>query len=327
MRADRLLSIMLLLRVQGRLTMQKLATELEVSRRTILRDIDALSGAGVPVYCEGGRGGGVYLADQYRISLTDLKEEEIRSLSIASLPGPLNDIGLGRANQNSLLKLLASLPSVHQLEIERNRQRILLDPTSWWPNAQPLRYLNDLKTAVFEDWRIEVCYEHGDGHLTETQLEPYSLVAKANIWYLVAAREGQWRTYRVSRFHTVTLLSTHFDRLRTFDLASYWHNQNISFTPNLPQYAFTLRVNQSQLLFIKRHVSENFRLEIQTEEEDNDNKYRVWLELGSLEAAKMLVFGLGTQVVVLEPLELHEAVMKTAAEFIQARDTNKSFAE
>lgn len=186
MRADRLLSIMLILQAQGKTTTLSLAETLEVSRRTILRDIEALSIAGVPIHAEAGHGGGVYLDERYRVSLTGLKEAEVRALFVSTRPGPLQDVGLGQAAEATLLKLFAALPSLHRQEAERMQQRIHLDPAWWWHKGETLPYLETLKTAVFDDYRVQVRYERGDGQIVEYILEPYSLVAKASVWYVIA---------------------------------------------------------------------------------------------------------------------------------------------
>ena len=131
MRADRLLTLVLLLQTRGRQTAQTLAAELGVSRRTILRDVEALSLAGIPVYAEGGHGGGIALDERYRTTLTGLGESEIRSLFIASNTSLLADVGLAEAAERSLLKLTASLPERYQPSVEHIRQRIYIDPV-WW---------------------------------------------------------------------------------------------------------------------------------------------------------------------------------------------------
>jgi len=128
MRADRLLAIMMLLQTRGKMTAQRLAERLEVSRRTILRDIDALSAAGVPVYAEGGHGGGIALDENYRTALAGLQEREARTLFVGNNAQVLSQIGLGDAAESTMLKLLAVLPAAHQPSVEHMRQRILIDP-------------------------------------------------------------------------------------------------------------------------------------------------------------------------------------------------------
>jgi predicted DNA-binding transcriptional regulator YafY len=198
MRADRLLEIVLLLQNRGKMTAQTLATELEVSRRTILRDIDALSFAGIPIYAEGGHGGGIALDENYRTSLTGLREIEAFTLFINSNTKLLGDIGLGHAAETTFLKLFASLPAAHKPTVESMRQRFLIDPDWWWHETQPSPNWDQLEQAVYEDRYIQVHYEKFSGEIVERTLQPYSLVAKSSLWYLIAKRDDDFRIYRVS---------------------------------------------------------------------------------------------------------------------------------
>jgi predicted DNA-binding transcriptional regulator YafY len=171
MRADRLLSMMLLLHTRGRMTADELAVKLEVSVRTVYRDIDALSMAGVPIYTHCGPQGGIFLDEDYRVSLTDLTNSEIQSLVISSGAGPLEDIGLDRAVENSYLKLLAALPNLQRQEAERLRQRVFIDPASWFQVQEPLPHLPTIQKAVWEDEEIEFVYERANGSLERRQVE------------------------------------------------------------------------------------------------------------------------------------------------------------
>src|SRR5215831_10443662 len=223
MRADRLLAIMLMLQRRGKMTTQALADELNVSRRTVLRDVEALSSAGVPLYAEGGHGGGVALDENYRVTLTGLKEAEVRALFISSSTRLLRDLGLSEAAESTQPKLFAALPALHRQAVEHFQQRIYIDPVWWWHDDEPLPFWTELQRAVYEDRLIRVIYEHYDGEKVERILEPYSLVAKASLWYLVARRDGEFRTYRIGRFHAVSVVDSHFERQADFDLAAYWH--------------------------------------------------------------------------------------------------------
>lgn len=313
MRADRLLSMMLLLQAQGRTTTLALAESLEVSRRTILRDIEALSIAGVPIHAEAGHGGGVYLDEGYRVSLTGLKEAEVRALFVSTQPGPLRDVGLGQAAEGTLLKLFAALPSLHRHEAERMQQRIHLDPAWWWHKGDSLPHLDALRAAVFDDRCVRVRYERGDGEVVERVLEPYSLVAKASVWYLIARRGGELRTYRVSRFETVEALQERFDRDPAFDLAAYWYAHTREFVANLPQFEFTLRLPVDKLQFLKLYAAERYTVR----EPDGESAHRVIdFRLSSLEEARMLVLGLGPDADILAPDALREAVLLQAQQIV-----------
>ncbi len=225
MRADRLLSIILLLQTRGKMTAKTLAEELEVSRRTILRDITALSFSGVPVYSEGGHGGGIALVEEYRTTLTGLNKFEVQSLFVANNNDALRDVGLGDAGERLLLKLLAALPNTHHSTADHIRQRLMIDPTWWWHDASISPFWDDIQKAVYEDRLIEVEYENFDGKITERLLAPYSLVCKSSVWYLLAERDKELRTYRVTRIHSVHLLDRSFSRRPDFDLPTYWRAQ------------------------------------------------------------------------------------------------------
>jgi predicted DNA-binding transcriptional regulator YafY len=315
MRADRLLSIMLILQAQGKTTTFALAETLEVSRRTILRDVEALSIAGVPIHADAGHGGGVYLDEHYRVSLTGLKEAEVRALFVSARHGPLQDVGLGAAAEATLLKLFAALPSLHRQEAERMQQRIHLDPAWWWHKGDTLPHLETLKTAVFDDYRVRVRYERGSGDVVERILDPYSLVAKANVWYLIARREDELRTYRVSRFVEVAMMDEYFERDATFDLAQYWHSHTSAFVANLPTFDFTLRLAAGRLQFLKLYASGRYTIR---ETSPDGATSLIDMRLSSLDEARMLVLGLGTDAEIIKPDELREAVLLQAQEIAKA---------
>jgi predicted DNA-binding transcriptional regulator YafY len=283
-----------------------------------LRDIDALSYAGVPLHTEGGHGGGVALDEHYRTTLTGLQESEARALFIAGNSKLLDDVGLGEAADRTLLKLLAALPRSYQPSVEHIRQRILIDPLWWWHDSQPLPFWEALQQAVYEDRRIQAVYEHHDGSVAERLLEPYSLVAKSSLWYLVASREGELRTYRVSRFHDVVLLDDHFHRRDDFDLPSYWRDHLQEFTEAMVEYHFTLRIHPDRLNFVRWLAPGRCHVE---EPPDVDGWFVTHVQMESLDLAKMLVFGLGMQAEVIEPRELEEAVLSAARE-IQSKRVN-----
>jgi predicted DNA-binding transcriptional regulator YafY len=313
MRADRLLSILLLLQSRGKMTTQVLADSLEVSRRTILRDVDALSYAGVPIYAEGGHGGGITLDEKYRTTLTGLNEIEIRALFINENNQFLKDIGLSEAALSTRRKLSAALPLGQQPIAEQVRQRIYIDPTWWWQADQAMPFWGELQRAVFEDRRIQAMYENYQGEVAERVLEPYSLVAKASHWYLIAKRRQEYRLYRVTRFRSVHVLDDHFAREENYDLESFWDMHVQDFRNAVTEYSFTLKVIADQMDFIRQIVPGHFKiLEI--------NEQNGWLilhfELETMELAKMLVFGLGPPSEVIDPPELREAVIKRAQEFL-----------
>jgi predicted DNA-binding transcriptional regulator YafY len=309
MRADRLLTIMLLLQSQGKMTTRRLADQLEVSRRTILRDIDALSAAGVPVVAEGGHGGGITLDEHYRTSLAGMKEKEVRTLFIGDNTRLLGEIGLGGAVESAMLKLRAVLPVSHQPAVEHFRQRILIDPVWWWRDEQQLPWWQQLQQAVFENRCIQVVYERNDGEIIERILEPYSLVAKSGVWYLIARQAETLHTYRLLRFRQIALLETCFQRRADFDLPTHWQAQLTDFGKLIADYDFTLRVHPDQMNFIKMIVPGRYHA---VESPETEGWVTLQFHLETIDLAKMLIFGLGEHATIVEPQELQDAVLKTA---------------
>lgn len=313
MRADRLLEIVLLLQNRGKMTAQTLATELEVSRRTILRDIDALSIAGIPIYAEGGHGGGIALDENYRTTLTGLRDLEAFTLFINSNARLLSDIGLDNAAETTLLKLFAALPTAHKPSIEFMRQRFLIDPDWWWHETQPSPNWDQLEQAVYENRCIQVQYEKFGGAIVERTLQPYGLVAKSSLWYLIAKHDDEFRIYRVSRFLSISLLDIHFDRQPDFDLPTYWQDHLTDFIQNVPQFTFTLRIHASRIRLAQRLVPGRSKI---LQPKDPDGLIIVQFQIESIELATMLVLGLGDQASVLDPPELHTAVLNTAHQIL-----------
>lgn len=317
MRADRLLSIILLLQTRGKMTAKALAEEMEVSRRTILRDINALSFSGVPVYSEGGHGGGVALAEEYRTTLTGLNTLEVQSLFVAHNNEALRDVGLGDAGERLILKLLAALPQTHHSTADHIRQRLMIDPTWWWHETSISPFWEEIQQAVYEDRMIKAQYENDDGDITERTLAPYSLICKSSVWYLLAERDGDLRTYRVDRFHSMQLLDGSFTRRPDFDLPAYWREHTQKLEKFLSGYHCTLRVHPDRISFIKRLMPG--RWEMDADAEDGGWK-TISLSMDSDLLARMLIFGLSGFVEILEPCELKKAVEA------QARDILKQLA-
>lgn len=317
MRADRLLAIMMKLQTRGKMKAETLAEELSVSRRTILRDVEALSISGVPIYAEGGHGGGIALDEEYRTNLTGLQEDEARTLFLASNESLLKHLKLGEAAERTLLKLNAALPVRHQAAVQHMRQRILIDPAWWWQDAQQPRFWETLQQAVYEDRCIRTHYERYDGTRVERTLEPYSLVAKSSIWYLVAKRDGEFRIYRVTRFHDLTLLDQHFVRDATYDLPTFWQSHLQEFVDSFAEYTITLHVHPDRLNFVQWLTPGRHQI---VEPTTADGWHMVRIQMESIELAKMLVFSLGMQARVIEPRTLHDAVVADAREFCDAHD-------
>jgi predicted DNA-binding transcriptional regulator YafY len=227
MRSSRLVATLMLLQARPLVTARELAAELEVSLRTVYRDVEALSSAGIPVYAEQGRAGGYRLVDGYRTRLTGLTEDEALSLFVVGLPGPASDLGLGAEAASAERKLLAALGPEQRVRAGRLRDRFSLDTSSWYHPAEQPPALAALATAVLHDRVVDIAYRRWEApREVERRLAPYGLVLKNGTWYLVAAPadrpDGSPRTYRVSNVLRLTTTDDRFERPADFRLAEFW---------------------------------------------------------------------------------------------------------
>ena len=267
MRADRLISLLMLLQTRGRMTALELAEQLEVSERTIYRDLDALSIAGIPVYAERGPGGGISLVDGYQTRLTGLTGPEAQALFLFSMAGPLSDLGLGKALDDALLKLSASLPTAYRNDAEHMRQRVHMDATWWYYTREAMPHLPVLQEAVCHDRTLLIDYQDERGTCSQHEIAPYGLVAKASIWFLVGAsidsvnnmdsldslnsRDSEdtetKQVFRVSRIQSVEVTEKNFVRPQHFDLAAYWHDYCLEVEASHPQFAQAFRATPEEM--------------------------------------------------------------------------------
>jgi predicted DNA-binding transcriptional regulator YafY len=221
MAGNRLVSILLLLQARGQASAAQLAREFEVSVRTIHRDIDQMSAAGIPVYADRGRAGGFRLMDGYRTRFTGLTQSEAQSLFLAALPGPAADLGLTELLAAARTKLLAALPSGVKPNAERIVARFHLDPTAWFHATEPAALLPEIARAVWEERYLKVRYRRSSGPRLR-KLAPLGLVLKGGTWYLVAQSGDAVLTYKVANVLDAQVTDETFARPRKFDLAAHW---------------------------------------------------------------------------------------------------------
>ena len=210
MRASRLVNLLLLLQARGGLTAAELASELEVSVRTIHRDVEELSAAGVPIFAERGPHGGIRLVDGYRTRLTGMTADEAEALFLAGLPGPAAQLGLGTVVAAAQLKVMAALPPELRSRATRIVERFHLDVAGWFQADEPVPHLATLSSAVWDGRIVAITYERGPGGV-ERRIGPLGLVLKGGVWYVVGAIDGQIRTYRGSRILSATVLDERVD--------------------------------------------------------------------------------------------------------------------
>jgi predicted DNA-binding transcriptional regulator YafY len=244
MRASRLLSTLMLLQARGRVTAQDLANRLDVSVRTVYRDVDTLQRAGVPIYGEAGPSGGYQLVAGYTTRLTGLTTDEADALFLTGMPGPAAELGLGAAMAAARLKLHAALPVELRDRAGRNLERFHLDPGSWYREGERLPNLPAIAGAVWNERRIQVRYRRWKAPDDVTRLlDPHGLVLKSGTWYLVARAGEHLRTYRVSEIRELNVLDEPFVRQPGFDLAAYWNEYLADFNARLYKGEATIRLS------------------------------------------------------------------------------------
>ncbi len=316
-RADRLLSILLLLQARGRMRASELAAELEVSERTIYRDIDALTAAGVPVYGDPGVGGGYQLLDQFRTRLTGLTAAEARALFMLSIPEPLSRLGVDRDLRTALRKLSAEMPEDLRSDEARTRQRFHLDADWWQQHDQVVPHVQVLQHAVWDDRRLIVSYRPPFCEAIEQTVEPYGLVAKAGVWYAVLAAEGRLRVHRVSELIDVHDAGGVFARPRDFDLAAFWHDWCRTHEALLRRYLATVRVDPKALPELRRRFGARvLRSSLQRRPVGEDGRLDLELPFESFEAARERILGLGRGVEVIAPEALRLSVLDYAQQVV-----------
>ncbi|AUX42995.1 transcriptional regulator [Sorangium cellulosum] len=306
MRADRLLTLMLLLQQakNRQLTAEDLAGRLQVSARTIYRDLDALSAAGVPVYAHRGPNGGIALLEGWQTSLTGLTQAEVQALSAVAAPGALADIGLSGPLQSALIKLAAGLPVVQRSAAEHARQRLHVDSSGWFQGREVVPHLDMLREAVWGDRKVWLSYRDFDGAASERVVEPYGLVLKADRWYLVAGAERGPSVFRGARVEGARLLDEGFARPEGFDLAAFWKAWCQRFAERRASYVATLRVTEEgeEALRKIRPAGEHERWGRGAPARGGARTVTVDFERESIAVAQIVGLGRGVEVVAPEAL-------------------------
>ena len=313
MRASRLLSLLLLLQNRGRMTAQQLASELEVSVRTIYRDVEALSAAGIPLYGDAGHAGGYQLLGGYRTRLTGLTAAEAEALFLSGLPGPAAELGLGSVLAAATLKLQAALPAPLRGNADRLAERFYLDAPGWYRRPEDVPHLPAVASAVWERQVIQVTYQRWKEPAEVTRrLEPHGLVLKAGTWYVVARCDGAMRTYRVDQVVAATAWDCGFTAEPGFDLASYWHGYLADFHRQLRTGHAVIRLSDNGVRRMPHLLSAAAVTAVETASVADAGGWvsaRVPIESADLALADF--FRLGADIEILEPAELREQAART----------------
>ncbi|HSD45414.1 MAG TPA: YafY family protein [Pyrinomonadaceae bacterium] len=316
MRADRLLSIVLLLQTNRQLTSRSLAERLEVSERTIHRDMEALSVSGIPVVAERGSSGGWSLLGEYRTNLTGLNEAEIQSLFVTQPPKLLADLRLKKASEGALLKLLAALPAMYRQGAEQARRRIHIDTAGWSRQEETVPLLPVLQDAIWSERKLRFTYQRGPGcQNVEREVDPLGLVAKGSAWYLVAGVDGDIRSYRISRMLAAEVLDQSGAVPAGFDLAAYWEQSTTAFKSATPNYVAQFRVSPD--VFLRLRFAGRFARVGDVLEKDADGWLRITVGFDVEDMAVEYALSFGSKLEVIEPRSLREKVIAAAQEVIE----------
>ena len=313
MRASRLLSLLLLLQIRGRMTAQQLASELEVSVRTVYRDVEALSAAGVPLYGDAGHAGGYQLLDGYRTRLTGFTAAEAEALFLSGLPGPAAELGLGSVLAAATLKLQAALPASLRENADRLTERFYLDPPGWYGHPERVPHLPVVASAVWDRQVIQVTYRRWKEPTEVTRrLEPHGLVLKGGTWYVVARCDGAMRTYRVGQIVAASTCDGVFTAEPGFELAGYWHTYLAEFHRQLYTAHAVIRLSGDGMRRMRHLLSAVAVTAVHTTGiADADGWVRACVPIESSEHALADFLRLGADIEILEPSSLRDQAATT----------------
>ncbi len=307
----------MVLQSRGLVTAAEFARELEVSARTIQRDMESLSAMGIPVYATRGTDGGWRLVENYRTSLTALTTSDALAMVIAQSRGILDDLGLEDPGQAPILKLLATIAPGARDRVEHARQRIHIAQGSWGPEP-PRTTLQVLQAAIWADRLITIRYRTSSP--VDLELAPLGLVRDNMTWYLVARRDSGLRTYRVDRIRAVTLLEETFERPAGFVLAAHWRASSGDFVRSLGSYLIRLRlrgdaIQRADWVYVRSRT---------LSEPDADGWVEATFEVGDEDNAHIILhdLGLGGEVLVVEPDELRRSAVAAAEAFAAINESS-----
>ncbi|SFL11690.1 helix-turn-helix transcriptional regulator [Lysobacter sp. cf310] len=308
MRASRLLSIQMLLETRGRMSAQALADALEVSVRTLYRDIDQLCAAGVPIYAERGRSGGFELMEGWKTTLTGLTASEAQAVFMTGLAGPASQLGLGHEVADAQLKLMAALPTHQRQDAQRMQARFHLDTLEWYRENDPTPHLATVASAVWEERQLAIDYLSWRGE-ARRRVHPLGLVLKAGAWYLVAAVDSKPRTYRISNILQARRLDARALRPRRFDLAAYWAASLRRFEQDLYRGNATVLATPAGLHELAKLSAAVARaIAVSPRQAQADGRLRVTIPIETVQHATGQLLPLAPQVVAIEPPALVAAI-------------------
>jgi predicted DNA-binding transcriptional regulator YafY len=310
-KSDRLLSALMLLQAKGRLTSRELSDRLEVSQRTVHRDMEALSAARVPITALRGAQGGWQLEEGWRTHVPGLDEAELRAL-LMTQPRALSDPGMRAAAERAFGKLMAALPSRMRAQAAAMSERLHVDPTGWHASTEDLSMLPIVQDAVARDCRLTFDYTRADGQSAPRTVDPFGIVAKGSSWYLVARAPNGMRTYRVSRVRNATPLAGTFERPADFSLASYWERTTKELLEQRKHFDAVVSADPKASLSLRGWCAT-----LPFEGKPPKPVRKGWLTLKvrfeDEEQARFILLGFGPRAHVVEPIGLRERILADAS--------------
>ena len=317
MRADRLISIVMLLQTHERMTADELSRELEVSSRTIYRDVTALNTAGIPIYTDRGPGGGIALLESYRTTLTGMDEDETQALFMLGIPQALIELGVDQKLKRALLKLTAALPPRQQIIQAQTQQRILLDSTPWHTLAEPAPHLAILHSAIWNDKRVKLVFRGEFNTKIEIKMEPLGLVAKMNTWYLVGRANEYLRVLKIADILDVEALTDNFTRDADFDLETFWTEWCEASINRRTVYMTKLRIAPGLVAKLNLYLGGEINYKVSDNDEVGTNDWKVVTILyDNFFSARESILNFGRAAEVLEPEVLRLSVIDYASQII-----------
>lgn len=310
MRASRLLTIQMLLQTRGRMSAQALAEVLEVSVRTLYRDVDQLTAAGVPIYAEQGRNGGFQLMEGWKTTLTGFTASESQAVFMSGLAGPAAELGLGQQVVDAQLKLMSALPAHQRDDAQRVQARFHLDPADWYREADPVPHLSTVAAAVWQDRQLRLRYDSWKAEVERT-VHPLGLVLKAGVWYLVATSDGKPRTYRISNILDAEMLDKASTRPKRFDLSAYWSESIRRFEADLYTGHAVVQATPQGVKQLRQLSSAVAKaLAAQLSQQPAIEPLRLKIPIESLEHASYQLLRMAPDVEVVSPVALRKAIVQ-----------------
>lgn len=310
MSAQRLISTLLLLQQRGSVTAAEVAAELEMSPRTARRDLEALAAAGVPVYSRAGRGGGWSLVGGARTDLSGLHADEARALFLVAGPAA----SASPEVKSALRKLVRAMPETFRTDAAAASAAIVIDPSQWGhPSRKVPEFLDAVRASVLDSWRTRIGYTDRRGVVSERVIDPYGVVDKRGVWYVVAGTDSGRRTFRIDRITSVTALDETFDRPADFDLERAWHEASSAFTNQWQRCVADLLVDAGTVHLLENKAGSA----ISVGELTGDGRRHVVLTAPAIQAAAVTLAGFGRQVEVVEPAELRAELAEIGRRLVE----------